>query len=84
MKREQQAIGVDLGGTNLRWAVVDGAGERLYQGRVPRPREAEEIVSAIRAGVADCRERYPEAVAANNFWDPVSRLQRLSPPSPKV
>ena len=55
------AIGIDLGGTNLRWAVVDGEGERLYQDRVPRAHQAEEILADIRGGVKACLERYPHA-----------------------
>lgn len=55
------AIGVDLGGTNLRWAVVTPAGERLYQSRHERPHSEGEILTAIRSGVAECLERYPGA-----------------------
>jgi glucokinase len=59
---EQCAIGVDLGGTNLRWAVVNETGERLYQDRVPRPHSPGDILAAIRSGIAACRERFPDAV----------------------
>jgi len=61
---ERCAIGIDLGGTNLRWAVVNGAGERLYQERVPRPPSQEEIVSGLRAAVEDCVSRFPKVVGA--------------------
>jgi glucokinase len=61
---ERCAIGIDLGGTNLRWAVVDALGQRLFQDRVERPHSAEEIISAIGQGVQECRERYPEALGA--------------------
>jgi glucokinase len=58
------AVGIDLGGTNLRWAVVDEAGNRLYQHRVERPHAPEAIAAAIRSAVADCRHRHPEVVGA--------------------
>jgi len=58
------AIGIDLGGTNLRWAVVNEAGERLYQQRTERPHAPEEIAAAIRAAVADCRAHHPDVVGA--------------------
>lgn len=61
---ESCAIGVDLGGTNLRWAVVDGEGRRLFQDRVPRPRSVEEIIAAVVQGVERCRERFPQALGA--------------------
>jgi len=57
-----QAIGVDLGGTNLRWAVVDGSGRILLHGRQPTPHGTEETVRAVRSAVATCREQYPEVV----------------------
>jgi glucokinase len=52
---------VDLGGTNLRWAVVDQDGTRLFQDRTPRPHTAEEIVAAIRQAIDQCLERFPGA-----------------------
>jgi glucokinase len=54
------AVGVDLGGTNLRWAVIDPEGRRLHQERAPRPRTAAEIVEEITAGVQRCTARFPE------------------------
>jgi glucokinase len=59
-----KAIGIDLGGTNLRWAVVDSEGDRLYQDRIPRPHSAEEIVRELRRGIDVCRSRFPEVIAA--------------------
>lgn len=64
MAEKRCAIGIDLGGTNLRWAVVDATGERLYQDRIARPHSQEEIVQAIHHGVEACRERFPKAVGA--------------------
>ncbi|MFN3649720.1 MAG: ROK family protein [Armatimonadota bacterium] len=64
MASEPLAIGVDLGGTNLRWAVIDNAGTRLYQDRVPRPPSEREIVEAIRAAITQCRERFPQVIGA--------------------
>lgn len=59
-----KAIGIDLGGTNLRWAVVDETGERLYQDRIERPHSAEEIVAEIHRGIRACLEAHPDAAAA--------------------
>jgi glucokinase len=64
MADSRVAIGVDLGGTNLRWAVVNEAGDRLYQDRVPRPHSPEDIVAAIRNGIAQCLEQAPSACGA--------------------
>ncbi len=46
-----KAIGIDLGGTNIRVAVVNSSGEieRFHSERVPRGREAQ--MSVIRACV---------------------------------
>lgn len=64
MAEQRCAIGVDLGGTNLRWAVVDDGGSRLYQDRVPRPHSPEEIVRAVGCAVDECRRRFPHALGA--------------------
>jgi glucokinase len=55
------AIGIDLGGTHLRWSVVDEAGQVLYHRRSQRPQEGGEIVVAIQDAVADCRREAPDA-----------------------
>jgi len=57
-----QAIGIDLGGTNLRWAVLDESGRLLLHRRQPTPASAGETVGAIREAVASCREQFPEVV----------------------
>jgi glucokinase len=54
------AIGLDLGGTNLRSSVIDDSGQIRYHQRQPSPRSVPEVVTAIRAAVADCRDRFPE------------------------
>jgi glucokinase len=58
------AIGIDLGGTNLRWSVVNDAGERLYHDRVERARQPEAIVHAVRMAIFACLDRHPDAVGA--------------------
>src|SRR5438270_1627819 len=60
----RHAIGIDLGGTNLRWAVVDSEGKLSCQGSLPRPREADEIAAAQRLAVEHCREQQPDAAGA--------------------
>jgi len=54
------AIGIDLGGTNLRWCVVDGSGEIRHRGRRPSPKPVPQVVAALREAVAECREHFPE------------------------
>jgi glucokinase len=54
------AIGIDLGGTNLRWAVVDGEGKVRYHQRRPSPKAVPEVVAAVRDATLECRERFPE------------------------
>ncbi len=54
----RRAIGIDLGGTNLRWGVIDSDGNRLIQEHKPRPKEPDDIVKEIRLAVAFCRERH--------------------------
>jgi glucokinase len=58
------AIGIDLGGTNLRWAVVDRGGNRLFQDRAERPRSLEQIVAELHRAMRECLERYPGVVGA--------------------
>ena len=49
---QRAAIGIDLGGTNLRWAVIDEQGKIIQQERMARPKSSEEIVGAIRESIA--------------------------------
>jgi glucokinase len=58
------AIGLDLGGTNLRSSVIDDSGQIRYHQRQPSPRSVSEVVTAIRAAVADCRDRFPDVRGA--------------------
>jgi glucokinase len=60
----QKAIGVDLGGTNLRWGVIDASGQKLFHDQVLRPKQPDEIVAAIRHGILACLDRYPDAKGA--------------------
>jgi glucokinase len=94
VSKPEYAVGVDLGGTNLRWAVVNKDGACLYQDRTLRPHSAEEITAAIRQAVCQCLERYPDAqgagvavpgivnrdrVTSNNLgWHEVSLHQELA------
>jgi glucokinase len=52
------AIGIDLGGTNLRWAVIDANGNICYHARSETPRHLPEKLEAVRGAVQDCRERF--------------------------
>jgi glucokinase len=49
-------IAVDLGGTNMRAAAIDGAGRILARARRETPREAEAIVATMLNAVNECRE----------------------------
>jgi glucokinase len=40
--------------------VIDDSGQIRYHHRQPSPRSVPEVVTAIRAAVADCRDRFPE------------------------
>src|SRR5438094_8860197 len=55
------AIGIDLGGTHLRWAIVDAQGEVLYHRRCERPQGASDIVVALQDAIAECRQQGPGA-----------------------
>ena len=46
------AIGIDLGGTHLRWAVIDAQGAIAFHRRAPRPAGAAEIVLALQDAAA--------------------------------
>jgi glucokinase len=72
------AIGIDLGGTNLRWAVVDENGERLFQDRIERPRQPEEIVHAVRVALLACKKKHPDAVGAGVALPGVIRPQGIT------
>ncbi len=54
------AIGIDLGGTHLRWSLVDEQGAVVYHRRSKRPQKPAEIVNAVQDAVADCRREEPE------------------------
>ncbi len=78
MAETRCAIGVDLGGTNLRWGVLEESGALVYQDRRPRPHSPEEVIAALRAGVRECRERYPRACGAGIAVPGVIRDGRIT------
>jgi glucokinase len=49
-------IAVDLGGTNMRAAAIDGAGRILSRARRETPKAAEDIVAALVSAIDECRE----------------------------
>ena len=55
---KELVIAADLGGTNMRMAVIDREGNILYRARraTPRSEHADEIVSVINETVAECLE----------------------------
>jgi len=75
---EKCAIGIDLGGTNLRWAVMDATGRRLYHDRMERPHSAQQIVGAIRDAIRACVDAYPGAVGAGIAVPGIVRPQTVT------
>ncbi len=61
--RARPTFGVDLGGTNLRAAVVDADGTIVSQRRTTTPTTLDGIVSAIAQAVADLARDCPDARA---------------------
>ena len=55
----ETTIGVDVGGTNVRAAVVDGQGAIVDVAREPTPHGGEGLVEAIAAAVTVLAESYP-------------------------
>jgi len=55
-------VGIDLGGTNLRFGVVDADGTIVDEHRLPAPHELHALVDAIRKGIDAVRAAEPGAV----------------------
>ena len=47
------AVGMDLCGTNLRWALIDPSGEIRYQRKAPTPRSLPEKLEAVRSALQE-------------------------------
>ena len=58
-----RTVGIDLGGTNLRTAVVDGTGAILVEDRRPAPMGWEPLRAAMVAAVETVRATYPDVTA---------------------
>ena len=58
------AIGIDLGGTNLRWSVVAGDGRILRQERQPRAKTPEQIVSSLKEAIGTARAEFGDVGGA--------------------
>ncbi|MCM1300308.1 MAG: ROK family protein [Alistipes senegalensis] len=54
----KHAIGIDLGGTSVKYAVVDGSGASLFDGQLPTcaDKGADAVLAQILRGVTLCRE----------------------------
>src|SRR5262245_39787642 len=74
----RHAIGVDLGGTNLRWGVIDSSGKKVFHDQIQRPKQPEEIVAAIRMGIEACLEKYAEASGAGIAVPGIVREGRIT------
>ncbi len=90
------AIGIDVGGTHVRFGVVEGQRVVWQQRRAPhlarrleadRPAEGKALVLRhLQEGIAEALATQPRAEAVGlafpGFFDPTSRLLRLSPNLP--
>lgn len=58
MTMERYAIGIDLGGTSVKYALVSASGEVHYHGQLPTPagRGAEAVLAELLRCIASCRE----------------------------
>jgi glucokinase len=72
------AIGIDLGGTNLRWAVIDAAGTMRYHQRAATPRHLPDKLEAVRGAIRDCRERFAEVAGVGVVVAGVVRQGRVT------
>jgi len=63
VSRSRPAFGVDLGGTNLRCAVVDEHGSVLDLVHAPTPATLDEIVQQIAGSIDELATRHPDAQA---------------------
>ncbi|MER7014321.1 ROK family protein [Saccharopolyspora sp. NPDC000359] len=75
-------IGVDVGGTSVRAAVVDPHGEILQTSRVPTPSTGPELNAAIATTVRGLSDRYPVAavgLAVAGFVSEDRRVVRFAP-----
>jgi glucokinase len=72
------AVGIDLGGTNLRWAVIDPAGEIRYHEKAATPRQLPEKLEAVRGAIRDCRERFPDVAGVGVVVAGIVRDDRVT------
>lgn len=75
-------IGFDIGGTNLRGAVVDGAGRIIDSEQVPTPSSPEGLEQGIAYIVRTLQQRHSIAavgVAIAGFLDPACTTVRFAP-----
>lgn len=63
MATQPVAIGVDIGGTNLRAAVIDRHGSILDTEQLPTPSSVEALEKALTLAVETLRERHPDVCA---------------------
>ncbi|WP_448852355.1 ROK family protein [Corynebacterium sp. 335C] len=79
-------IGFDIGGTNLRGAVVAPGGRILRTAKRPTPATEEGMEDAIHAIVDELRAHHPDAasvgLAVAGFLDPGCRIVRFAPHLP--
>ena len=71
------SVGIDLGGTNLRTAVVDGAGEILVEDRRPAPTGWEALRAAMVDAIGAVRAECPDVAAVGVGADRDERVSAL-------
>lgn len=86
MNEELLTIGIDIGGTNLRAAVVDGHGQVLDVEQLPTPPSTEALEMAIVTVVDKLRERHSGVAAVGlavaGFVDQDQQTVRFAPHLP--
>ena len=85
-ERPQLTIGMDIGGTNLRAAVIDADGAIVDLEKLPTPSEAPALEDTIARVVDTLRARHPKVgavgLAIAGFLAPDLRTVRFAPHLP--
>jgi glucokinase len=64
------SAGFDLGGTQIKYGLVDGAGTVLFKGKTPTPPTIRELMTLIGSQWEDLKKRAPGRIAAAGFGIP--------------
>ncbi len=88
MGENKKAIGIDLGGTNLRFALFDYSGKILKRKEVRTPRKKEEIVKLIYEICNDFKKEFNDIVGCGiglaGIIDKINGVLTISPNIPEL